>query len=72
MGRCRHQGEDGGGGVTAPARFKQSDVKRATAGVVAAGLSVARVEIDAHGKIVIIPGQPTVAPRNDNEWEDLE
>jgi hypothetical protein len=58
--------------VTAPARFKQSDIKRAAAGVVAAGLSIARVEIDSSGKIVIIPGKPTVAPRNDNEWEDLE
>ncbi|MEH6722981.1 MAG: hypothetical protein V7686_05605 [Qipengyuania sp.] len=58
--------------MTAPARFKQSDVKRAAAGVVAAGLSVARVEIDVNGKIVIYPGRPTIAPRNDNEWEDLE
>lgn len=58
--------------MTAPARFKQSDIKRATAGVVAAGLSVARVEIDERGKIVIYPGKPTVAPRNDNEWDDLE
>lgn len=58
--------------MTAPARFKQSDVKRATAGVVAAGLSVARIEIDASGKIVIIPGKPTTAPKNDNEWQDLE
>lgn len=58
--------------MTAPARFRQSDVKRAAAGVVAAGLSVARVEIDAAGKIVIIPGKPTTPPRNDNEWADLE
>jgi len=58
--------------VTAPARFRQSDIKRATAGVVAAGLSVARIEIDESGKIVIIPGRPTIAPRNDNEWGDLE
>lgn len=58
--------------MTAPARFKQSDIKRATAGVVAAGLSVSRVEIDASGKIVIIPGKPTTAPGNDNQWADLE
>lgn len=58
--------------MTAPARFKQSDIKRAAAGVVAAGLSVARIEIDAGGKIVIIPGKPTIQPPNDNEWEDLE
>lgn len=58
--------------MTAPARFKQSDVKRAVAGMIAAGLSVARVEIDLTGKIVVHPGRPTIAPRNDNEWEDLE
>ena len=58
--------------MTAPARFKQADVRRAAAGVVAAGLSVARVEIDSSGKIVVIPGKPTIEPRNDNEWGDLE
>ena len=58
--------------MTVPARFKQSDVKRATAGVVAAGLSIARVEIDAAGKIVVIPGKPTTSIGNDNEWADLE
>lgn len=58
--------------MTAPARFKQSDVKRATAGVVAAGLSVARVEIDLNGRIVVVPGKPTTPAKNDNEWEDLE
>lgn len=58
--------------MTAPARFKQSDIKRAAAGVVAAGLSVAKIEIDPQGKIIIIPGKPTTPPRNDNEWQDLE
>lgn len=58
--------------MTAPARFRQADVKRAVAGIVAAGLSVAKVEIDAGGKIVVIPGKPTTSPGNDNEWADLE
>lgn len=58
--------------MTAPARFRQADVKRAVAGLVSAGLSVARVEIDAFGKIVIIPGKPTTRVGNDNEWADLE
>lgn len=35
------------------ATFKQDDIKRACKGVVAAGLSVGRIEIDRDGKIVI-------------------
>lgn len=58
--------------MTAPARFLQSDIKRAAAGCVAAGLSVAKIEIDPNGKIVIIPGKPTTDAGNDNEWADLE
>ena len=36
-----------------PATFKQVDVTRAVKGAVAAGLAVARVEVDRTGKIVI-------------------
>lgn len=57
--------------MTAPARFKQSDVKRATAGVVSAGLSIAKIEIDHTGKIVIITGKPKAIAET-NEWADLE
>lgn len=38
-----------------PFPFRQTDVKRACKGVVDAGLSVGRVEIDRDGKIVVIP-----------------
>jgi hypothetical protein len=34
--------------------FKQIDVTRACKGVVACGLNVGRIEIDCHGKIVIV------------------
>lgn len=41
--------------MTAPATFKQSDVKRAVAGVIAAGMKVGRIEVAPDGKITIIP-----------------
>jgi hypothetical protein len=37
----------------APSTFKQCDVTRAVKGAIAAGLDIARVEIDRTGKIVI-------------------
>lgn len=57
--------------MTAAARFTQADLKRAAAGVVAAGLDIARIEIDPNGKITIIPGQPKNRA-GANEWADLE
>lgn len=57
--------------MSAQARFTQADLKRATGGVLAAGLAVARIEIDPNGKIVIIPGSPKKAGEA-NEWGDLE
>lgn len=54
--------------MTQPARFKQDDLKRAVAGVTAAGMRVGRVEIDPNGKIVIL--SETVAPPADpNPWD---
>lgn len=54
--------------MTAAARFKQSDVTRAVKGATAAGLRVGRVEIDIHGKIVIMSER--VSPDADpNPWD---
>lgn len=57
--------------MTARVRFTQADLKRAAAGVEAAGISIARIEIDPNGKIVIIPGS-TENRGKEGEWADLE
>jgi hypothetical protein len=55
--------------------FKKRDVTRAVKAVVAAGLAVARVEVDKDGKIVIVPGTPGVTTES-GSWDkaiaDLE
>lgn len=57
--------------MTAPARFREADIRRAASGVQRAGITIARIEIDRDGKIVIIPGQPEQA-KDSGEWADLE
>lgn len=57
--------------MTAPARFKQGDLKRAAAGVLSAGLFIAKIVIDPDGKIVIIPATKPDTAENDDEWADL-
>jgi hypothetical protein len=52
--------------------FKQSDVTKAVKAVVAAGIDVARVEVDKNGRIVVIAGKPahdTVGEDGRNEWD---
>lgn len=50
--------------------FKQADVTKAVKGAVAAGIEVARVEIDRDGKIVLIAGQPPSPTQN--EWDAVK
>lgn len=57
--------------MTAQARFTQADLKRAAAGVVAAGLGIAKIEIDRDGKITIVPGEPA-KQQEQSPWADLE
>lgn len=50
--------------------FKQVDVKRATKGVIDAGLKVARVEIDRDGRIVVYSGDASINARDSNDWDE--
>jgi hypothetical protein len=55
-----------------PQTFKARDVTRAVRAVTKAGLSVARVEIDPNGRILVIAGSPAVAETNTaNEWDEV-
>jgi hypothetical protein len=56
----------------APSTFRQQDVTRAVKAVSAAGVHIARVEIDKAGKIVIIAadgGEQEGARQEANEWD---
>jgi hypothetical protein len=51
----------------APSTFRQQDVTRAVKAVTAAGVHIARIEIDKSGKIVIITAAPTDQPGETTE-----
>jgi hypothetical protein len=53
-----------------PQTFRQRDLTKAVKGVTAAGMSVAKVEVDKAGKIVVVVGEPdkTKEPER-NEWD---
>jgi hypothetical protein len=56
----------------APSTFRQQDVTRAVKAVTAAGVGIARVEIDKAGKITIIAldAEPQSKGREEaNEWD---
>lgn len=44
-----------------PSTFRQRDLTAAIRAVKAAGVGVARVEVDRDGRIVIVPGAPSPA-----------
>jgi hypothetical protein len=60
----------------APSTFRQQDVTRAVKAVAAAGVGVARVEIDKAGKIVIVTTDASTgrSQRGEvcNEWAPLD
>jgi hypothetical protein len=54
----------------APSTFRQQDVTRAVKAVAAAGVAIARVEIDKAGKITIITAsEERSSDREANEWD---
>jgi hypothetical protein len=55
-----------------PCRFKKSDVTKAAKAVLAAGLSVARIEVSHNGSITIVPGQPAESVQTDETPADLQ
>lgn len=57
--------------VTAPARFTQSDLRRAAAGVRAAGLPIARIEVEPDGRIVVVVGEPGEEPDRANPLDRI-
>jgi hypothetical protein len=58
-----------------PSVFRQQDVTRAVKAVTAAGVGIARIEIDKAGKIVIVAATAALAEPSDDldlelqEWE---
>jgi hypothetical protein len=58
----------------APSAFRQQDVTRAVKAVTAAGVHIARIEIDKSGKIVIITANPIdqlSEMTEANEWDSV-
>jgi hypothetical protein len=55
--------------VRAPSTFRQQDVTRAVKAVAAAGVHIARVEIDKAGKITIITVEQPSEVTEANEWD---
>jgi hypothetical protein len=56
----------------APSTFRQQDVTRAVKAVAAAGVHIARIEIDKAGKIIIIAADATdglAEVTEMNEWD---
>ena len=53
-----------------PSTFKQQDLTRALKAARAAGVEVARFEIE-NGKIVIVTGKPADNATNTNPWDEV-
>jgi hypothetical protein len=56
----------------APSTFRQQDVTRAVKAVAAAGVGIARIEIDKAGKIVIVAAMAPLAEPSDDLDQELQ
>ena len=56
-----------------PLIFKKTDLTRALKGVRAAGMEIARVEINKDGVIVMVPGKSSgvAISEETNEWDEV-
>ena len=54
-----------------PSTFKQRDVTKAVKAVTAAGIQIARVEVDKDGRIVVVAGKPTSDSTSANPWDQV-
>jgi hypothetical protein len=58
-----------------PCIFRQTDLTRALKGALAAGMEIARVEIDKDGRIVVVTrkehGGPGGDGKGENEWDSV-
>jgi hypothetical protein len=56
-----------------PLTFRQQDLVRALKGAKAAGIEVARVEIDKAGKIIMVTGKAStdLPPDSENPWDEV-
>jgi hypothetical protein len=50
-----------------PCTFRQQDVTRLLRAAEAAGVEIARIEIDRDGKIIVVTGKPEAAPNEKGE-----
>ena len=53
----------------APSTFRQQDITRALRAVAAAGVDIARVEIDKAGKIIIVTAAAVTGSKDDLDLE---
>jgi hypothetical protein len=54
-----------------PSIFKKTDVTRVARAVLAAGLDVARIEVNKDGKIIVVPGKPDGGAAGQNPWDEV-